>query len=318
LLWLPYVTAEYVEKTGDLSILSLEVPYLSSPPLEEGCDDRYESAAVTGYRESVYKHCIKSLERVKERGTGGHGLLLMGSGDWNDGMNLVGNKGKGESVWLTWFAAHTAQKFLTLCGGRGDEDMADVLSKWPEELISAASEAWDGEWFLRGYYDDGSTLGSKDDEECKIDAIAQSFSALFGKSVPPDKVSRALESAYAHLVDTDARMIKLFAPPFTGKGGKDPGYIKGYLPGVRENGGQYTHAAIWLAMAFMKTGDKKRCLELLELILPETHSPEIYKAEPHVLAADVYSHPAHLGRGGWSHYTGAASWFYRVLTEALG
>jgi cyclic beta-1,2-glucan synthetase len=315
LLWLPYVVAEYVERTGDKSLTALETPYLSSPVLETGKDDRYESAGVTNRRGSVYEHCMRAFECVMKRGVGEHGLLLMGTGDWNDGMNLVGHQGRGESVWLTWFAAHTAERFSSLCGGRGDD--GDKLQTWAKDLVDAAAAAWDGEWFLRGYYDDGCTLGSKNDAECKIDSIAQSFSALFGNRVPKDKVKAALESAYVRLVDKDARMIKLFAPPFTGKDGKNPGYIKGYLPGVRENGGQYTHAAIWLAMAFLKTGDKARCLELLELLLPGTHDPEIYKAEPHVLAADVYGHAAHLGRGGWSHYTGAASWYYRVLTDAL-
>jgi cyclic beta-1,2-glucan synthetase len=313
LLWLPYTVAEYTERTGDYALLTLEVPYLSSQPLESGSEDRYESAAVTERRGSVYEHCIRAFETVMERGTGAHGLLLMGAGDWNDGMNLVGNKGRGESVWLTWFAAHTAERFAKISEGERTEE----LKAWADELIAAAAEAWDGDWFLRGFYDDGSTLGSKDDQECRIDSIAQSFSVLFGSRVPAEKTSKALESAYDKLVFKNARMIKLFAPPFSGKGSKDPGYIKGYVPGVRENGGQYTHAAIWLAMAFMKTGDKKRCLELLEMLLPETHDNRIYKAEPHVLAADVYGHAEHLGRGGWSHYTGAAAWFYRVLTDTL-
>jgi cellobiose phosphorylase len=313
LLWLPYTVAEYVERTGERSLLSLETPYLSSPPLEEGKDDRYESPSVTERRGSVYEHCLRAFEKVMRRGTGAHGLLLMGAGDWNDGMNLVGHKGRGESVWLTWFAAHTAERFAPLCG----EGEAERLGAWADELIKAAAAAWDGEWFLRGYYDDGSTLGSKDDAECKIDSIAQSFSALFGARVPKALVTTALESAYERLVDTEAGMIKLFAPPFSGRGGKDPGYIKGYVPGVRENGGQYTHAAIWLAMAFLRAGERERCLELLKMLLPETKNIEVYKAEPHVLAADVYAHPAHLGRGGWSHYTGAAAWFYRVLLDAL-
>jgi cyclic beta-1,2-glucan synthetase len=317
LLWLPYTVAEYIERTGDHSLLSLETPYLSSPVLEEGKDDRYESAVMTERRGSVYEHCLRAIEKVMERGAGSHGLLLIGAGDWNDGMNLVGHKGRGESVWLTWFAAHTAGRFALLCKSLADVENESRLTGWADSLVKAAAAAWDGAWFLRGYYDDGSTLGSKDDAECKIDSIAQSFSALFGDNVPKEKVCTALESAYTRLVDKEAGLIKLFAPPFSGRGGKDPGYIKGYVPGVRENGGQYTHAAIWLAMAFLKTGDRKRCLELLEMLLPETHDNAVYKAEPHVLAADVYSHPAHLGRGGWSHYTGAAAWFYRVLLEAL-
>ncbi|MCL2004122.1 MAG: hypothetical protein FWG72_09000 [Oscillospiraceae bacterium] len=317
LLWLPYTVAEYVERTGDTTILSMETPYLSSPPLEEGSDDRYESAAVTERRGSVYEHCLRAIEKVMERGAGAHGLLLMGAGDWNDGMNLVGHKGRGESVWLTWFAAHTAERFAGVCKTLSNVENSGRLLAWAEGLIRAATEAWDGGWFLRGYYDDGTTLGSESDAECRIDSIAQSFSALFGGRVPGEKVGTALESAAGRLVDKEAGLIRLFAPPFSGRGDKDPGYIKGYVPGVRENGGQYTHAAIWLAMAFLKTGDRRRCLELLEMLLPETHDNAVYKAEPHVLAADVYGHPAHLGRGGWSHYTGAAAWFYRVLLEAL-
>jgi cellobiose phosphorylase len=316
LLWLPYTVAEYVGHTGDRSILTIEVPYLSSPLLEEGKDDRYESAAITKRRGSVYEHCLRAIAKVVERGVGKNSLLLIGAGDWNDGMNLVGHKGRGESVWLTWFAAHTAERFARLCSCLSDVENAGRLSEWAEELIAAAAASWDGEWFLRGFYDDGSTLGSKNDAECKIDSIAQSFSTLFGSRVPEERVKKALESAYTHLVHKEVGMIKLFAPPFSGNGAKDPGYIKGYVPGVRENGAQYTHAAIWLAMAFLKAGDRGRCLELLEMMLPETHDGAIYKAEPHVLAADVYGHPAHLGRGGWSHYTGAAAWFYRVLLEA--
>jgi cyclic beta-1,2-glucan synthetase len=317
LLWLPYTVAEYVEKTGDLSLLSINVPYLSSPMLEEGKDDRYESAAITERRGSVYEHCYRAIEKVMMRGKGAHGLLLIGAGDWNDGMNLVGHKGRGESVWLTWFAAHTVERFARLCINSSNVENSRLLTAWSEELINAAANAWDGEWFLRGYYDDGTTLGSKGDEECKIDSIAQSFSTLFGARIPPEHVKTALESAYKHLVDKEAGIIKLFTPPFTGRGGKDPGYIKGYIPGVRENGGQYTHAAIWLAMAFLKTDERERCLEMLEMLLPETKDNAVYKAEPHVLAADVYGHPAHLGRGGWSQYTGAAAWFYRILLEAL-
>ncbi|MDR0292779.1 MAG: hypothetical protein LBH95_01335, partial [Oscillospiraceae bacterium] len=317
LLWLPYAAAEYAGRTGDFSLLSLETPYLSSLPLEEDKEDRYESAAVTARRGSVYEHCVRAFEKVMERGAGAHGLLLIGAGDWNDGMNLVGHKGRGESVWLTWFAAHTAERFAPLCARSGDKGMAEKLSAWADGLVTAASASWDGEWFLRGYYDDGSTLGSQNDAECQIDSIAQSFSALFGGRVPDERVKAALENTWLRLADQGAGLIKLFAPPFSGRGAKDPGYIKGYVPGVRENGGQYTHAAVWLAMAFLKGGDRTRCLEILEMLLPETHDNAVYKAEPHVLAADVYSHPAHLGRGGWSHYTGAAAWFYRVLLDAL-
>lgn len=316
LLWLPYTVAELCERANDTTILPIETPYLVSPPLEKE-DDRYEIPAVSVQKGSVYEHCLKSFETVTERGTGARGLLLMGGGDWNDGMNLVGKKGKGESVWLTWFAAHTAERFSRICKQQGDRENEQKLIAWAESLVNAASEAWDGHWFLRGTYDDGVELGSSKSEECRIDSIAQSFSALFPGQVPEERVREALQNAAEQLIDTDAKLIKLFSPAFSGRGAKDPGYIKGYVPGVRENGGQYTHAAVWLAMAFLKTGDRGKCLELLEMLMPETHDNTLYKAEPYVLAADVYSHPEHLGRGGWSHYTGAASWFYRVLTDSL-
>jgi cellobiose phosphorylase len=317
LLWLPYTVAEYIERTADASLLRLSTPYVSSQPLGPGEDDRYEKPETTSRRGDVYEHCMRAFGKVMERGCGEHGLLLIGAGDWNDGMNLVGHKGRGESVWLTWFAAHTAERFSHVCERLSDVENSKSLLAWAEKLTGAAAAAWDGEWFLRGYYDDGSTLGSKNDMECQIDSIAQSFSTLPKGELPAGRVKTALESAYSRLTDEKAGVIKLFTPPFSGSGSKDPGYIKGYLPGVRENGGQYTHASIWLAMAFMKTGDVKRCLDMLEMLMPETHDDTVYKAEPHVLAADVYTHPAHLGRGGWSQYTGAAAWFYRVLLEAL-
>lgn len=317
LLWLPYTVCEYFEHTADRTLLTQPVPYLTSPPLPQGAHDRYETAVLTRERGSVYEHCRRATDLVLDRGTGEHGLLLMGSGDWNDGMNLVGDKGRGESVWLTWFCAHVLERFSVLCRETGDGALAGHYLDKAAALVEAAAAAWDGEWFLRGYYDDGVTLGSSHDEECRIDAIAQSFSALFPGKVPPERVRTALENARKLLCDPEHRLIKVLTPPFTGAGHREPGYIKGYLPGVRENGGQYTHAAIWLAMGFMQAGDTETCKELLQLLLPETHDPDIYKAEPYALAADVYSHPQHIGRGGWSLYTGAASWFYRIAKAAL-
>ncbi len=321
LLWLPYALCEYLDKTGDEGVLAPKIPYLSSPPLGPDEDDRFETPGRSAVRENAYAHSVRALDRVIERGVGAHGLLLIGAGDWNDGFNMVGEKGRGESTWLTFFAAHTLERFSVLCRKQGEPQRADHYRRWAESLLEAAGKAWDGAWFLRGYYDDGDTLGASGDEECKIDSIAQSFSALVPQTLGglsalerDNRIDRALDSAVNRLVDKENKVIRLFEPAFE-KSPKNPGYIKGYVAGVRENGGQYTHAAVWLCMAFFLRGRAEEGYEQLRMLLPGTHDQEIYRVEPHVLAADVYFNPAHIGRGGWSIYTGAAAWSYRVAVE---
>ena len=314
LLWLPYAVCEYVEKTGDQSLLDASAPFLLSTPLSDRESERYETPQLAEESGTILDHCIRAVERVLARGSGERGLALFGGGDWNDGMNLVGAGGRGESVWLTWFAALVLRRFSNLC-----RDLDRTLSERCEQAalkwIQAASDAWDGEWFLRGTYDDGSLLGSHTSEECRIDSIAQSFSAFF-EECPPNRRDAALQAALDQLVDDDARLVRLFDPAFD-KSEQKPGYIKGYLAGIRENGGQYTHGAVWLAMACLMRGRADDGYRILSMLLPETHDTRIYKAEPYVLAGDVYANPDHMGRGGWSWYTGSAAWYWRVAIENL-
>ncbi|MPM61041.1 Cyclic beta-(1,2)-glucan synthase NdvB [bioreactor metagenome] len=315
LLWLPYALSEYTEAWGDDGILTEQAPFLRSPPLGKGEHERYEQPEVSDEVDSVYNHGVRAIEAVLLRGEGAHGLPLMGTGDWNDGMNLVGAKGRGESVWLGWFLSHVLERFAPLCARMGEEDRQERYQTLAERYAEAAGRAWDGKWFLRGYYDDGATLGSHADRYCKIDSIAQSFAAL-SPYADREQTETAVKSAAERLFRREAGIIQLFDPPFDW-GERDPGYIKGYVPGVRENGGQYTHAAVWLAMACLRLGMTDEGYDMLAALLPAAHEPEVYRAEPYVLAADVYSNPAHLGRGGWSWYTGAAGWYYRVVLQEL-
>ncbi len=299
LLWLPYAAHRYVQITGDESLWDEQVPYLHAPPLDSNQQQRYDTPEVSAQTGSVREHCQRAVQMVIDRGFGPHGLALMGAGDWNDGMDRVGERGRGESVWLTWF-------------------LALVLKQYPEyenirrSCLDAAEHAWDGAWYRRGYYDDGTPLGSQENDQCAIDSIAQSFAVLAGG----ERGAQAVDAAIERLFDREHQLVKLFTPAFTGRG-KDPGYIRGYLPGVRENGGQYTHGAVWLAIACLELGDGDRGWELLRALLPETHPTEIYRTEPYVIAADVYAAPGHEGRGGWSWYTGAAGWYYRAAVEHL-
>ncbi|MDR0861597.1 MAG: hypothetical protein LBN30_02330 [Oscillospiraceae bacterium] len=314
LLWLVYALCEYTEKTGDLSLAHETARYIASPPLDDDEQERYEQPMASEITESVYEHCRRAINLVLARGAGKHGLCLIGGGDWNDGMNLVGAGGAGESVWLTWFFAHTARRFAKLCVAMGDGASAERYGRAADAYSAAANAAWDGDWFLRGWYDDGKPLGSATCDECRIDSIAQSFAVLGGGET--DKVRTALDSATRLLFDRENRVVKLFDPPFS-DGDSSPGYIKGYSPGFRENGGQYTHGAVWLAMGLLLTGKTDEGYEMLETLLPQGRKHEVYRVEPYVLAADVYSNAAHMGRGGWTWYTGAAGWYHRVVLENL-
>ncbi len=275
---------------------------------------------MTAETATLYEHCRRSLQRGTTAGA--HGLPLMGSGDWNDGMNRVGVEGRGESVWLGWFLNITLLRFAGIAAQRGRCGAGIDVPRAQAADLAAALEAraWDGAWYRRAYYDDGSTLGAAQDAECQIDSIAQSWAVLSG-AAQPARAAQALQSALDRLVMPDAQAILLFAPPFDTTP-QDPGYIKGYPPGIRENGGQYTHAAIWAAWALAELGQGDRAEALFRLLNPIYHSdtPEKaarYMVEPYVIAADVYSQPPHVGRGGWTWYTGSSGWMYRVGLEAI-
>ncbi len=314
MLWLPFVTAQYIHATGDQSILDEQVSFLTGDPLKEG---EYESYGKfpTGVSGTLFEHCRRAISKGSTAGK--YGLPLMGDGDWNDGMNKVGAGGIGESVWLGWFLYSTLISFAEVC----KEEQAAAYHKQAEILrISLENSSWDGNWFRRAYYDDGKPLGSIQNNDCQIDSISQSWSVISGAGEPP-KTLQAMESLYQRLVRTKDGLILLLTPPFD-RSLHDPGYIKGYLPGIRENGGQYTHAAIWAIWAFAELGQNERVSELFNFINPIQHSdtPDkiaLYRVEPYIIAADVYSAPQHLGRGGWTWYTGSASWMYRLGVEKI-
>jgi len=318
-LWLAYVTAEYIRISGDDTILHEVVPFLQGAPLSELERERYERATASKEEATLYEHCLRAINRALRYGE--HGLPLMGGGDWNDGMNAVGEKGFGESVWLGWFLASVLEKFSSVCAGWGDAEAADVLLTTRKTLLAALDKhGWDGSWYRRAYFDDGAALGSIHNVDCKIDSIAQSWSVLSGGG-EPERAAKAMQSLEDYLVNRDEGLIKLLTPPFD-KGKSEPGYIKGYVPGVRENGGQYTHAAAWAIIAFTRLGEGDKALALYDLINPIHHTSSYrgyakYKTEPYALAADVYAVWPHMGRGGWSWYTGAAGWFYRAGLESI-
>lgn len=313
LLWLPWAVCEYTEKTGDNAVLSETAPFLCSQPLGPDEHSRYETPGVTEDRGNVVDHAALALALVIRRGGGEHGLLLMGGGDWNDGMDAVGDKGRGESVWLTWFFAHTARRFAALLEKQGRKAEAAAALSAAARFGRAADRAWDGSWYLRGYYDDGAPLGAKSAKGCRIDSIAQSWAAFCPES-GPEKRGKALDAALAQLFDRTGGLVRLFEPPF-GDGTEEPGYVKSYGPGFRENGGQYTHGAIWLASACLREGRRADGLALLRALLPRAGAA--YGAEPFVIAADVYANPDRYGEAGWSWYTGSAGWYFRVVAEDL-
>jgi cyclic beta-1,2-glucan synthetase len=317
-LWLAYATLEYVTATGDSGILDENVPFLEGRLLNPDEHEVYDRPAISRQRAPVYEHCRRAI--ALNLSTGDHGLPLMGTGDWNDGMNLVGADGKGESVWLGWFLYAILGPFADLAESRGDTETATTYRTHRAHLREALDAAWDGDWYRRAYFDDGTPLGSRTNDECRIDAIAQSWSVLSGGG-DPARARTAMESADTHLVRRSEQLVLLLTPPFDNMR-PSPGYIQGYVPGVRENGGQYTHAALWTVLAFARLGDGDRAHELFSILNPLNHTrtaDEIdrYRIEPYVVAADVYSQPPHVGRGGWTWYTGSASWMYRVAIEGL-
>ncbi len=318
LLWLPFVVAEYVSATGDAAVFEERRPFLDGAPLLPDQQEAYGQPVVSAEDGTVFEHCVRAIERGLT--VGSHGLPLFGSGDWNDGMNRVGMKGQGESTWLGFFLHSVLTSFAPICDSRGDRARGDRYRAEAQRLAGALDRAWDGEWYRRGYYDDGTPLGSAQNDECRIDSIAQSW-AVLSDAVPLRRAERAMDGVRTSLLARGAQVLLLLNPPFDSSA-QDPGYIKGYPPGVRENGGQYTHAAVWIVMALAKLGSGDEAAEVFHMLNPVNHTRQPadlarYQVEPYVLAGDVYSHPAHRGRGGWSWYTGSASWMHRAGVESI-
>ena len=318
-IWLSYAAAHYLATTGDATLLDESVSFIEGPKLQHGEHDAFFQPTAAEASASFYEHCARGLDA--SLAVGAHGLPLIGTGDWNDGMNRVGAQGRGESVWLGWFLAATLRSFAAVAVRHADPERA---TRWlaHSELLRASleNEAWDGGWYRRGYYDDGSPLGSATNDECRIDSIAQSWSVISALGEPA-RASAAMAAVDTQLLNRAVALAQLFTPPFD-RTTQDPGYVKGYPPGIRENGGQYTHAAAWSVIAFARLGQGDKAAQLYSLLNPINHSNSRtglrrYKVEPYVMAADVYAAPQHIGRGGWTWYTGAAGWMYQAGLEAM-
>ncbi|MDF2536681.1 MAG: cellobiose phosphorylase, partial [Bacillales bacterium] len=319
LLWLPYAVIRYTEQTGEMDILDEVVPFLQSEPLEPDNHERYEATVLSGEVASVYEHCIRAINRSLP--VGEHGLPLMGIGDWNDGMSRIGAEGRGESVWLGWFLGGILNQFADICAKRGDADSVVQYRNHVRNLKSALNEqAWDGAWYRRAFHDGGFWIGSHENQECRIDSIAQSWSIISGLG-EPDKQIKAMQSFDEELVDRELGVAKILTPGFN-HSDPSPGYIQGYPPGIRENGGQYTHGVVWGILAWAKLGQGEKAFELFNLMNPISHTktPEsvsVYRGEPYVMAADVYTSEPHMAQAGWTWYTGSSGWMYQAGIEGI-